>query len=123
MAHFAEVNNQWIVQRVIVVNNAVLLNEQDIECDWLGEQFCQQLYGAHTRWVQTSYNGGKYKNYAGIGYTFDPYRSAFIEPQPFPSWTLDEGTCRWQPPIPYPADGFLYNWDETTKKWIKVLPS
>lgn len=123
MAHFAEINDQWIVQRVIAVNNAVLLNEQGIECEWLGEQFCQQLYGAHTKWVQTSYNESKYKNYAGIGYTFDPYRSAFIEPRPFPSWTLDEGTCRWQPPIPYPADGFLYNWDETTKKWIKVLPS
>ena len=117
MAHFARINKDWIVKEVIVVNNDVLLNEQEIECDWLGEQFCQQLYGAHTKWIQTSYNGNKYKNFAGIGYAFDPYRHAFIPPQPFASWILDEETCQWRPPVPYPNDGQQYIWNEELQQW------
>lgn len=122
MAHFARINTDWVVEQVIVVNNDVLLNEQGIECDWLGEQFCQQLYGAHTKWIQTSYNGNKYKNFAGVGYTFDSYRHAFIPPQPFASWTLHEETCQWDPPIPYPGDGQLYTWNEEAGEWIVVDP-
>lgn len=117
MAHFARVNSNWVVEQVIVVANEVLLNEQGIECEWLGEQFCQQLYGTHTRWIQTSYNGNKYKNYAGIDYTFDPHRQAFIAPKPFPSWQLNEETCTWIPPIPKPDDGKIYFWDEGSVSW------
>ena len=120
MAHFARVNTDWVVEQVIVVNNDVLLNEQGIECDWLGEQFCQQLYGAHTKWIQTSYNGNKYKNFAGVNYAFDPYRHAFIPPQPFASWTLNEESCQWDSPIPYPGDGKLYAWDEESLSWVEV---
>lgn len=119
MAHFARINKDWIVEEVIVVNNDILLNEHGIECDWLGEQFCQELYGSHTKWIQTSYNGNKYKNFAGIGYTFDPYRNAFIPPKLFPSWVLNESTCLWDPPIPYPSDGQLYTWDEESLCWVK----
>jgi len=120
MAHFARINKNWIVEEVIAVSNNVLLNDQGIECDWLGEQFCQQLYGFHTKWIQTSYNGKKYKNFAGIDYTFDPYRHAFIPPKPFPSWLLNESTCLWNPPISYPNDGKLYVWDEQSLSWVEV---
>ena len=123
MAHFARVNTDWVVEQVIVVNNDVLLNEQGIECDWLGEQFCQQLYGAHTQWIQTSYNGNKYKNFAGVGYTFDPYRHAFIPPQPFASWTLNEETCQWDPPTSYPNDNHPYAWEEALLSWVAVAQS
>jgi hypothetical protein len=69
------------------------------------------------RWIQTSYTGSIRKNYAGIGYTYDETRDAFIEPQPYPSWTLDDATCRWIPPQPYPLNGH-YIWDENTLTWI-----
>lgn len=79
-------------------------------------------------WIQTSYNthGGVHinggtplrKNYAGVGYTYDPVRDAFIPPQPFPSWTLNEESCLWDSPVPYPTDGKLYFWDESTLSWI-----
>jgi hypothetical protein len=118
MAHFAQIDTNWVVQQVIVVDNSILLNEQGIECDWLGEQFCQQLYGAHTKWIQTSYNGNKYKNFAGISFTFDPHRNAFIPPKPYPSWLLNEGSCRWEAPEPYPTDGQLYQWNEDSLSWI-----
>jgi hypothetical protein len=68
------------------------------------------------RWIQTSYNANIRKNYAGIGYTYDEGRDAFIAPQPYPSWTLDDTTCQWQAPTPYPIDGH-YIWDESTLIW------
>jgi hypothetical protein len=120
MAHFAQVDTDWVVQQVIVVDNSILQNEQGIECDWLGEQFCQSLYGAHTKWVQTSYNGNKYKNFAGVGYTFDPYRNAFIPPKPYPSWALNEESCLWEAPVSYPSDGGFYTWDEDAYSWLDV---
>ena len=118
MAHFARVNEDWIVEQVIVVNNDVLKNDLGVECDWLGEQFCQSLYGKHTKWIQTSYNGRIYKNYAGVDYSFDPHRNAFIPPKPYESWILNEDTCRWDPPVPYPTDGKVYVWDEETTSWV-----
>jgi hypothetical protein len=81
-------------------------------------------------WVKTSYNtlGGKHllggtplrKNYAGIGFTYDEGRDAFISPKPFDSWLLDEETCLWQSPVPYPTDGKDYDWDEQTLSWVEV---
>lgn len=81
--------------------------------DW----FVENLGG---RWVQTSYNNTIRKNFAGIGFTYDEERDAFIPPKPFESWTLNEQTCRWQSPSPYPQDGRLYVWDEDTLTWIEV---
>ena len=121
MAHFARVNENWIVEEVIVVSNDVIKDDAGIECDWLGEQFCQSLYGAYTKWIQTSYTGRIYKNYASIGYTFDPHRNAFIPPKPYESWLLNEDTCRWDPPVPYPTDGKTYVWDEETTSWVLQL--
>jgi len=123
MAHFARVNENWIVEQVIAVKNEVLQNNLGIECDWLGEQFCQQLFGQDTKWIQTSYNGRIYKNFAGIGYTFDPHRNAFISPKPYPSWVLSEEYCRWDAPVPYPSDGGFYSWDEENQDWVKSTDS
>lgn len=103
MAHFAELNNDSIVQRVIVVSN-------DKEAE--GETYCHDLLGGD--WKQTSYNGNIRKNFAAIGYTYDAGKDAFIPPQAFPSWTLDETTCQWKAPVDYPSDGKKYTWEETT---------
>jgi len=104
MSHFAEIENN-LVLRVIVA-------EQDfINSGAVGDSF---------NWVQTSYSGSFRKNYAGIGYTYDATRDAFIPPQPHPSWILNEDTCQWLPPIAEPTDGGAYEWDEPTTSWIEV---
>jgi hypothetical protein len=114
MAHFAQLNDNSVVTRVIVVHNNELL-DNGAESEAKGVAFCQSLFGGN--WKQTSYNGNIRKNYAGIGYTYDSTRDAFIPPQPFDSWLLDEATCNWQAPIPMPTDGKLYAWDEATVSW------
>ena len=105
MSHFAEINTDNIVQRVIVAE------QNFINSGLVGDSF---------NWVQTSYNGNFRKNYAGSGYTYDKTRDAFIAPQPYPSWTLVEATCQWESPIPYPTDDKMYTWDEDTTNWIVV---
>ncbi len=107
MAHFAQIDDNNIVLRVIVVSNEVE-NE--------GEQWCKNFLGGN--WKQTSYNGNIRKNYAGIGYKYDVIRDAFIAPKPYDSWILNETTCKWESPIPYPSDGKVYIWDETSQNWI-----
>ena len=112
MSHFAKVENGIVTQ--------VIVAEQDV--------IDSGLFG--TGWVQTSYNtyGGTHKNggtpmrknYAGVGYTYDSGRDAFIPPQPFASWGLNETTCLWDAPTPYPTDGKPYRWDESTTSWIEV---
>ena len=118
MAHFAQLDQQNKVTQVIVVANEELL-ENGIESEDKGIAFCQSLLGGN--WKQTSYNGNMRKNYAGIGYTFDASRNAFIPPQPYPSWTLVEETCQWTAPVFYPADGKMYSWDEATIFWIEEV--
>lgn len=96
MAHFAELDANNIVLRVIVVGNDMMLDEQGKEDEFRGVAFCQSLFGADTIWMQTSYNGSFRKNYAGIGYTYDTQQDAFIAPQPEgEGWVLDESTCQW----------------------------
>ena len=105
MSHFAEIDSDSIVKRVIVA-------EQDfINSGAVGDSF---------NWVQTSYNGNFRKNYAGTGYTYDKSKDAFIAPKPFPSWTLVEATCQWEAPVAYPSDGKLYKWNETDTAWDEV---
>jgi hypothetical protein len=111
MAHFAELDNQNIVIRVLVTDNNDPNGDEGYQ--WL----LDNLGGT---WVKTSYNGNIRKNFAGIGYTYDSQRDAFIAPKPFDSWLLDEGTCRWQAPTPYPTDGFTYSWNETELAWELV---
>lgn len=118
MAHFAEIGPDNTVLRVIVVNNNELLDENGNESEAKGVEFCRNLLGGV--WVQTSYNGTFRKNYAGAGFTYDSTRDAFIAPQPFQSWSLNEDTCRWESPIPMPIDGNVYHWDEQTVSWKEV---
>jgi hypothetical protein len=118
MAHFAKIEN-GIVTQVIVVANADTASADGTEKEYIGAAFCERLLGGD--WKQTSYNGTIRKNYAGIGYTFDESRNAFIPPQPFPSWTLVEETCRWVAPVAYPTDGKAYSWDEATQSWVESL--
>jgi hypothetical protein len=97
MAHFAELDAQNIVLRVIVVGNDMIMNDQGQESETVGIAFCQSLFGDDTRWMQTSYNGTFRKNYAGVGFTYDQTRDAFIAPMPEgDGWTLNEETCQWQ---------------------------
>jgi hypothetical protein len=114
MAHFAELNENNEVLRVIVVHNAELLDEQGNEFEQKGIEFCQNLLGGG-RWVQTSYNGTMRKNYAGIGFIYDPVNDWFQAPQPYPSWTLDKD-AQWKPPIARPENVFA-EWNEKTLSW------
>jgi len=111
MAHFAKLGVGNIIERVEVVSNDIATNEQ------AGVDFLNTLYGTRDTWKQTSYNGTIRKNFAGVGYSYDQTRDAFIPPKPFTSWTLDEDTCLWKAPVAYPDDGQEYTWNETTKQW------
>jgi len=121
MAHFAKLGTGNIVERVAVLSNDVATTEQ------AGVDFLNNLHSSRDVWKQTSYNthGGKHKlggtpfrkNYAGVGYTYDEVRDAFIAPKPFKSWILNEESCTWESPVSYPNNGKDYNWNETTKQW------
>ena len=118
MAHFAQIDGNNVVMQVIVVHNNELL-DNGVESEAKGIAFCQSLFPG-TTWKQTSYNANVRKNYAGVGFTYDAGRDAFIPPQPFPSWVLDEASCRWITPVPYPQDGKQYAWDEAQQQWTEV---
>ena len=117
MAHFCKLENN-VVTQVIVVSNQDILDEQGQESEEKGIAFCSNLLGG--TWKQTSYNGNIRKNYAGIGYTYDEGRDAFIAPKPYNSWVLDETTCQWKAPVDYPTDGGRYTWNEETTTWDAV---
>ena len=118
MAHFAKLDQNNVVLRVLVVNNADITDPSGQEQEALGVTFLQGLFGADTHWLQTSYNGKIRKNYAGIGYSYDETRDAFIPPQPYPSWVLNEDSCLWESPVPMPDDGHPYTWDEDAGAWV-----
>ena len=123
MAHFAKLGTGNIVTAVHVVSNDVATTEQ------AGVDFLNDLYKTRDVWKQTSYNtkGGVHllggtpfrKNYAGIDYTYDQTKDAFIPPKPFDSWTLNETTCIWEAPVAYPSDDKDYEWDESSKSWVE----
>jgi len=119
MAHFAKLDENNVVVEVIVVNNNELLQD-GVESEAKGIEFLVDWSGGYTNWKQTSYNGNFRKHYAGVGYTYDATRDAFIPPPPFPSWTLNESTCLWDAPIPMPTDGQRYYWDEPTTSWVVI---
>ena len=83
----------------------------------MGVVFLVDWSGGYTNWKQTSYNRSFRKNYAAVGYTYDVSRDAFIPPKPYNSWTLNEDTCLWQPPVAQPDDGNMYAWDEESLSW------
>jgi len=120
MAHFAELDQAGIVLRVVTIDNNAIKDSAGRESEALGIIFCQQLFGANTIWKQTSYNGNFRKNYAGQNYHYSADHDAFIAPQPFASWHLDESTCQWQPPKPMPTDGRAYTWNESLLRWVVI---
>jgi len=111
MAHFAKIGKGNIVERVEVVSNNIATTEQ------AGIDFLNNLYKSRDVWKQTSYNGNIRKNFAGVGFQYDQTRDAFIAPKPYPSWILNEDTCRWDAPVVKPDDGQKYKWNETIKNW------
>ena len=124
MAHFAQIDSNNVVTQVIVIDQETLNTGH---------------WGDPASWIQTSYNtrGGVHygadgqpdggvalrKNYAGIGYTYDAGRDAFIPPKPFESWTLEEDSCLWQAPVSMPQDGKPYSWNEDTQSWDEIVPA
>ena len=119
MAHFAQLDENNVVTQVIVVANDELLLD-GVESETKGVIFCKSLFGEDTKWVQTSYNGNIRKNYAGIGFTYDTEKDAFIPPKPFNSWILNVGMCQWEPPVPMPTEKpeySYYQWNEEKLNW------
>ena len=118
MAHFAEIGLNNIVTKVIVVNDNECKDQFGNESETIGAKFCHDLFGGV--WLQTSYNGTIRKNYAGIGFSYDSGRNAFIPPKPYASWVLNETTCRWDAPTPYPTDDKRYSWNEEQLAWVEI---
>jgi hypothetical protein len=119
MAYFAKLDENNVVLEVLAINNNELLQD-GVESEAKGIQFLIDWSGGYTNWKQTSYNRRIRKNYAGIGYNYDSARDAFIPPQPFPSWVLNEETCLWDAPTPMPIDDQRYYWNEETLSWVAI---
>ena len=112
MASFAEINNENIVLRVLVVPD---------EQEHRGQEYLADDLGLGGIWIQTSYNGKIRKNFAGVVYTYDKQRDAFIEPKILSKWILDEETCRWKAPIPKPSDDKKYIWNDNQGIWEELI--
>jgi hypothetical protein len=126
MAHFAELGEDNVVLRVIVVSNDDCKDSEGTESEAVGAEFCRNLLGG--TWKQTSYNGNMRARYAGIGYTYRSDLNAFIAPKPYPSWSLDTETTEWEAPVARPnvarPHEASYVWNETTQTWDEVeLPA
>jgi hypothetical protein len=119
MAHFAELDNNNVVTRVVVIANKDVADANGNEVESIGVAFCQNLFGGGN-WKQTSYNANFRKNYAGIGFTYDANIDAFVPKKPFPSWVLDTNRAVWVAPTPVPNDGKYWQWDESTLSWVEV---
>ena len=118
MAHFAHVIDGHVV-KVHVVANEVITDDEGVEQESLGQEFLSNLWGYDpAELVQCSYNGNMRNLYPAPGYSYDETRDAFIPPQPYPSWVLDEATCWWVAPVPMPTDGAMYTWDEQAGDWV-----
>ena len=117
MAHFAELDANNVVLRVVVVDNKDTADAFGVEKEHIGAAYLEKILGG--TWKQTSYNGNMRKNYAGIGYTYRADIDAFVPPQPFASWVLNESTAQWDAPVPMPTDGKMYSWDEAAASWLE----
>ena len=111
MAHFAKLGVGNIILKVAVVSNDIATSEQ------AGVDFLNKLYNTRDVWKQTSYNNNIRKNFAGVGYSYDQTRDAFIAPKPYNSWVLNETTCQWEAPVALPDTENRYNWNETNQTW------
>ena len=120
MATFAKLGLNSKVIEVLSVHNDVLKDSNDSEQEVLGVDFLTKLTG-WAIWKQTSYNNNTRKNYAGVGYSYDEARDAFIPPKSFLSWTLNEESCQWDAPVAYPEDEKHYTWDEENQQWVELI--
>lgn len=120
MAHFAKLDDNNIVISVHVIDNSII-NIDGNEIEELGINFLTNLHG-HSKWKQTSYSNSFRKNYASIGYSYDEERDAFIAPKIYNSWILNENTCQWESPVPYPRgesdDSIAWAWDDNLISWV-----
>lgn len=122
MANFAEIDENNIVIRIVSINNSDIMVAA-VESEQKGIEFCKTLWPDSKNWVQTSFSQRFRKNVAGIGYTYDAGRDAFIAPKPHPSWILIDHDCRWEPPVPSKyngTDGKFYAWDEDITDWVEM---
>ena len=119
MAHFAQLNAENLVTQVIVVANQDTADQDGVENEAIGIEFCTNLLGG--KWKQTSYNANIRKNYAGVGYKYDATLDAFIPPQPFASWVLDQDKAQWKAPVDYPTDEGRFTWNEATLTWDLIV--
>ena len=121
MAYFAKLGTGNIVENVISINNTVITDSNGIEQEQLGVDFINKLYNTRDVWKQTSYNNNIRKNFAGVGYSYDQTRDAFIPPKPFNSWILNESTCLWNAPVSEPTTQLeetqYYSWNESIINW------
>jgi len=115
VAHFAELDQNNTVIRVVVVDNRDTADASGIEREHIGQAHLEKILGG--RWLQTSYNGNFRRNYAGTGYSYRADIDAFVPPQPYASWVLDQGTAQWRAPVAQPEDGQQYTWDESSVSW------
>ena len=115
MAHFAEIDENNIVRRVVVINNNVLLDSDGNEQESLGVEFCAQTFSG--TWKQTSYNSNIRKNFASLGYSYNSSIDAFVPPKPFDSWVLDTEIAEYVAPVDMPNDENEYIWNEETTSW------
>ena len=121
MAHFAKLGIGNIVERVEVVANEVITDNNQQEQESLGQEFLRNLYNEQSAvWKQTSYNANFRKHFASPTFTYDENLDAFIPPKTFPSWILNENTCLWEAPVAKPTDGQEYNWNEENQTWDLV---
>jgi len=124
MAHFAKLDDNNVVTEVHVVANRDTSDVNGVEKEYIGQAFLEKLFGGN--WKQTSYNGNIRKNYAGIGYTYNADIDAFVPPQPYASWTLNNETAQWDAPVAMPEDAGTgeppkrYQWDEATTSWVEA---
>ena len=119
MAHFAQLDENNVVVHVSVLADENCQDEFGFEKEEIGVSFLKQVHGENTNWKQCSYNSTTRKNFPGINHTYDEGRDAFIPPKPYPSWTLNEGTCIWEAPSPQPEQG-THVWNEDTQTWVDM---
>lgn len=117
MAHFAEIGNDNVVKRVIVVHDSVCMHN-GVESEEAGASFCNATFGG--TWVKTSYNSTFRKRFAGVGFTYNAELDAFIPPKPFGSWVFNNDTYAWDAPIAKPTGDGAYLWDEATTSWKEI---
>jgi len=124
MAHFAELDSNNVVLRVIVVANEALEYKELPDSETHALEYLHQWYGPDTIWKQTSYNNNFRGNYAGIGMKYYPEHDLFMPPSPYPSWVINSITAQWEAPVPRPttppSQGNIYKWDEQNQQWEEV---